>query len=81
MLEVSHDLQTLKTLKKHLSSFLLVLKIDKEKNKLPRLDPKSNPAPNANHENSLGFFQLSKRGNRQSKAKLPKPSHEDEEST
>ena len=73
------DLQTLKTVKRHLSSALLVLKVDKEKSKLPRLDPKSNPAPNANHEKQPRFFSTKRK--RQSKARLPKPSHVDEENT
>ena len=77
--EVCHDLETLKTVKKHLSSALLVLKVDKEKRKLSRLDPKSNTAPNANREKQPRFFSTKQK--RQSKARLPKPSHEDEEST
>ena len=67
------------TVKKHLTSALLVLKVDKEKSKLPRLDPKSKPALNANYEKQPRFFSTKRK--RQSKARLPKPSHEGEEST
>ena len=71
-----YDLDTLHAVKKHLNSALLVLKLGINK-ELPAFNPTSNPAPNKNHEKQPRFFSTKRK--RPSKARMPKPSYEDQE--
>ena len=61
--EVSHDLETSKTVKKHLTSALLVLKVKKKKENYHVLIQSPIQLLIQIMRSSLGFFQLSKRGN------------------